>query len=365
MTSRHGVDRKADEVRVRAELLRRAEQETEAAREELAAALRTAADAGLSLRELGSLASLSHSHVRNLVQSTLGRDSSIEIVRPPDVPEAVSAFGEPVEAQVYFSASDALICAGKHPKYFLSAHGIRVPTMQLINKSGDRLGVDDCNSGYGGTGPHNSERVLLMTGFQSDAAKHVFSKRILHLARDQADPLLAERASRTDLRLGNLHVDEERLKVIIGRESMHQSQLQERLTGDSVIQEWQEWLEHVFNAKPPLSWAEGQRSARYYLDQRKAMEDGFVKTEGGWTTAFTLILQQGQLQLWLPVPSPYHPAQQYDPLAMEVLSAAGFDVDKEHPGGWFTRAIARIAGTASFIDLASEEGETVSTPRME
>lgn len=68
-----------------------------------------------------------------------------------------------------------------------------------------------------------------------------------------------------------------------------------------------DWARDVLHASPPLRWAQGKRVARCYRTFA-AVEDAGLRggSHFGDSGPVTVIIEQGQLQLWcvLPCPAP-------------------------------------------------------------
>lgn len=77
------------------------------------------------------------------------------------------------------------------------------------------------------------------------------------------------------------------------------------------LQRWLTWLDN------PPDWATGHRRVRVYLDTQQAITDGFTEEAlAAWPReygVYTVILQQGRLDLWLRLPRSTDPPSRLSP----------------------------------------------------
>jgi hypothetical protein len=93
-----------------------------------------------------------------------------------------------------------------------------------------------------------------------------------------------------------------------------------------------EWIEFLDQATLP-EWMRGPRRVRAWLDVEAADEAGYGTRTVSHSEArhgISVVVEQGQLQLWLDVPISQDPTMQYSPEMRQVIELLGFYGDMAH-----------------------------------
>lgn len=372
---------------------RAAQGAVEDTREELATRVAAWVKAGATQRAVASRLGISHptvgalldraGHIRHTsapsapqtnVDTTIDRtrdaDGAEHIKRPvpmlrlADLDDYLPAFGDVREAYVAFSSLDVLLESGLHPAAFAYSSLVEPPTMLLRNDRGEAIGVQDCNAGYNGTGPGNAEQVLRELGWPEDVAEQVYQYRFMHLSR--------ERVERTELNPlsiagpGRLRLIDGKPTVVVDAGTMRLAAPIGPLQSGEQDDPWRErngeshrledWITTLLNREPRLPWADGERVARCYLDREVAEAHGLrVPTAFGASEVLSVIVEQGEAQLWFPAVFPLDWTEYISKEAYRLLAAAGLYPDEStaaHPHAWLRRLLAGRRRRPPYIDLS-------------
>lgn len=340
---------------------------------------------------------ISPSHLTALMQEAAAEGISIPdphdrvpFLHGPQLQQAVAAGSGIIRIVASFDEDDTLFMTGIHPDQLRDDRtpgGLRLPNVVLQLASGAWVAIDSAQVGYPGTGPRNTEREL----------RGVLVDDALALAVAEA-------------RVSDVHLDDVE-SALFSSSCPHVSlDVPERLTGwvrqDPTGTTWQRdgagffvvpivlstsrvtepepdadgstpelpvedgrdhltrWLD-VLDENPP-SWATGPRTARAYLSEGDAEADHFVPRllargmpRGAHAhQPFTVIIEQGQLQLWIQAPTSTDPGEPFSTEVVEAIEAAGF-LGQElsgHTGRRFVNWLRKLAtGTGAqrppYVDL--------------
>ncbi|MGI6797669.1 hypothetical protein [Gordonia sihwensis] len=286
--------------------------------------------------------------------------------------EYVATHGGPVTLLASFDDWDCIHLSGLSPLAFLDSRFITTPHMLVQCADNEWAAVDNVNVGYGGTGGANARRELLGIGLAPDLADKVSNHRVSIVPLD------------TDLRAGTaahfsqqwphtdltgLQLAHDRLVVPVDADGFgqidEQSMATTRETADTLHGFYPAppgrhpltaWLERL--DEPGLTWLDGSRRARVYLDRDTAYADGYTsRSLDRWTglATYTVIIEQGPLQLWLDVPRSNDPGRRFSPEVHSALEAAGFytgDLDPTAGSGAFIRWVSSLGRTPPpYVDL--------------
>ncbi|MFD8146086.1 hypothetical protein [Streptomyces sp. NPDC059708] len=252
------------------------------------------------------------------------------------------ALGELIRVQVAFNPADIILESGLDPSVYPDLGHHDVPNM-LIHGDDGVIGVEECLSGYGGTGPSNTVRLLKELGFPEDIRREVYPHRYIELT-----PSGVIRASKESLHSvggGLAPSPDGRHFIVRVREDMP------RAVAD--------WTTEVLAEPDKYPWAAGPRRARVYLDRAAAapLQEPYQIWRGNHT--FTIVIEQGQLQLWV---AAYPPFRFNDILSREqllVLEAADLRPADVEPRTWLDRFIPARRERPPYL-VISEDGQDLA-----
>lgn len=290
---------------------------------------------GISHSAIARRLGVSHTHVRNLID----RATSAGLRRNPEWLTPTMSGGHAVRylettrrsiARIIagFDASDVLLHSGLHPQAFEQAAGFPVypPNMLWQLDDGNWLGIDDVNVGYLGTGSTNAQRALENAGVPADLAHDV-----AYAYRFSVTDVTAEEIIECDkesprypgglfVREGSAYVTKLDRQALAGRDRA----TSRRERNGETLSELEQWLHYLDGDCP--AWMNGERVARVFMSTESARAQGFdephfVSGHGG---PYPLIIEQGDLQLWIPFYPPTEgpqllSADMYQALAMANL----------------------------------------------
>lgn len=279
-------------------------------------------------------------------------DNPVEGGRVPVLPyllagDFVDACGTVVVRSISgFHSGDVLMRSGFHPQAFRYRHPDKylVPHMLWQLGTGEWIGIDGVSVGYGGHGPGYAEKALRSAGLSEPVAARIVDSRFCDVsALDTADPAWdtsarwpVEPRQMPELREdGTLVVHTgERLDSL---STSHGLRLKDNAPDpdesgfypsthevDSVTA-WFNFLDQSPEALP--SWARGERTISFLLDDHSAGEHGYVKggsRNGSRVQSFpSVVVVQGAVQVWGHY---YHRDQlrPLDPQVRELAASAGY-----------------------------------------
>lgn len=363
-TSQH---RAAEEAVVAAAARWRAAQASErTTRAHLAQRVAAWQEAGATQRAIARRIGLRHPYIRRLIEEAPepptdpGRQLVPTLTATQFLNSYAEAFGEVAEVLVSFNDGDTLLESGRHPEAFASEGShLSVPNLLLINADGDMVGIEDCNCGYGGTGPSNTVWFLRQLDWPAEQHDLVFRCRFLRLRRDEVLRQEPQPVSYIDYRMMEFDGDDDGINVLVDRPSrrwrfdasIRDENGEGNLAGD--------WIRAVFNAKPRFPWADGPRVARCYLSYDAIRDAGLSRSSHGLRGPenVTVILEQGDTQLWCQTSLPLDWTEYLSDDTYQLLEE--FDVypaqlrDAE-PRTWFQKMMARRAARPPFVDISKE-----------
>lgn len=326
-------------------------------------------------------AGISPSHLTVLMQTAaekgitvpdpLGR---VPFLKGAELQAYVNARGGPQRVVASFAQSDTMYMAGISPASLLDPGfgvGIREASMLILTKDGGWVGVENVTVGYGGTGPSNAVRELNGLGLAPDLVNLIAYSRVTDVDLDQPEQALHTHQwpripmgtpwPVNDFFVSVVHVEDPawRRSGPFGLPRWDPRPLTDNLedqtshgfyatpSSEPLLTSWLAALDSP--TKP--DWMTGPRRARVYLDRQLAQDHGFTRTtlqprshEYG---VYPVIIEQGQLQLWLSIPTSNDPTVLFTPEIYSALDQSGFyteDLQAKDSQGAFWRWI-RSFGT--------------------
>ncbi|MGW9436751.1 hypothetical protein [Streptomyces sp. NPDC055607] len=262
------------------------------------------------------------------------------------------AFGQVTGATVAFTETDILLESGRHPKAFADGTRIAAPNMLLRNGEGELLGVEECLAGYGGTGPSNSVRLLEELGWDKEIARQVMHYRFIEFDKEQ----------------GVVRTSEESLHHCGGSLEYTGGHLVARLrhgrpwapvgrttpAGDPLG--LRTWVSEILNQPEAYPWVAGPRVARVYLNRDTAtgLQDRIRYRPGVRNTPFSVVIEQGELQLWCSAIYPSDWAELLSKEQLDVLAAVDMYPADVEPRSWLDRFLPRRRERPDYIDISAD-----------
>ncbi|WP_138918073.1 hypothetical protein [Gordonia effusa] len=248
-----------------------------------------------------------------------------------ELQEFVAAHGGPVQIIASFADYDVVHMSRLEPTVFLSGNHLSRPHMMIRCLDEEWVIVDNVQVGYKGTRPTNAFRELAGIGLATDLAKRIVSSRASRVYLDDGLAVVEENSQFTHdwplLDLGRYDFIADRLVVTIAAEGLGQvvpGPFSGR-DGNPAAHPLRAWLTYLDDHTIP--WLDHPRRARVYLDRNTAEADGYCTSPGhdhGRRDIYTVIIEQGPVQLWLDIPRSNDPTQRFAPELHAALAAAGF-----------------------------------------
>lgn len=357
---RHQTDVHARHRRVA--LLKRELRQAEAERDQSVAAMvsfgknHEAARHEASARAIGRALGVSHTVVNAMVD----RADSHPTAPAPQLVPVVSAdkarayvesgaLGEIDRIIVAFNPGDVLLESGLDPSVFADGSDIEAPTLLIRGADGDVLGVSECLAGYGGTGPSNSYRLLTQLGLSKDLANEVFTHRFIEFGRDRVIRAthdgLHSCGGGLELAAGGGH--------FVARLSHTRSPIRGEWSMYNAITAW---TQEVMDRPEAYPWVAGERRARVYLDRdaAAALQEPSVRWKE--SARFSVVIEQGRLQLWCSAIYPYNFADLLSSEQLRALGAADLYPDGIEPRTWLDRFLPHRRDRPPFLHI-SDDGQ--------
>ncbi len=227
-----------------------------------------------------------------------------------------------------FDEFDLCFHSGVNPDAYRSGWVLAPPNMLVRASWGAAYGVSDVNIGYSGTGPRNAEAFLEDLGVPDDEVREIIAHRFARYVP----------GGRVETAHGYFGVQRpvfggSALVARLGREDLLDPRevgagargrwRQAGESGDSVYQACLRVLGH--DDRP--AWLRGERVARVFLDADAAQDQGFDDDRstvfGRPEGPYRVIIEQGRMQLWLPIYNPTDPTEILSEEAYTALDEAG------------------------------------------
>lgn len=277
--------------------------------------------------------------------------------------------GGPARIVAGFNQGDVFALTHLHPNRFYD-HGRPIWAHVLIQMaSGEWVSLDDTQVGYGGTGPKRTNQALQGLGVPDEVAADVARERISDVYLDGTVTTLL--GGSESLLLRGLPVPVNNTCVVpLDFEGEPPSLHPYRPLKDEHNDQpsmFATWIQFLDQPTPP-DWAEGNRSARVYTDPDAAMDAGLTERTLGDNSAgaighFQMVIQQGDIQLWVALLPPDDESQIAHPTTYDRLETAGFDVTAlktaDARPAWRRRLTHRNKPTPDYVDLGDQP---ITTP---
>lgn len=249
-----------------------------------------------------------------------------------------------------FAEGDTLYLSGVRPESLMVGDALTVPNLMLQAVDGSWAAVENVNVGYGGQGPRFVGEILEALALPNEVAEEVAYTRVSDvwldaaLAKDMNRSLSTVEWPRVALpvpeRVGDAWVVRLRPDTLVppptparASSSFFSDTRPDDLpavdTGfDPALRDTpvvDRCLEFLDSAECP-GWMKGDRRVRAYLTYEAAHSDGFIENPQwsyGWGN-YTLIIEQGDLQLWIEPPLNVADDTWFTPDVYRVLERAGF-----------------------------------------
>ncbi|MEU9480757.1 hypothetical protein [Streptomyces sp. NPDC048191] len=261
------------------------------------------------------------------------------------------AFGQVTGAMVAMSETDILLESGRHPKAFADGTSISAPNTLLRNAEGELLGVEECLAGYGGTGPSNSLRLLRDLGWAEEVAREVFHHPFVEFDIERG----VVRSSPDTLHHcgGNLEFTGGHLVARLRRGRPWDPY--NRAPANDPLR-LRTWVDEILNQPERFPWAAGPRVARVYLNRDTAvgLQDRVRFRPGVRNSPFSVVIEQGELQLWCSAIYPSDWAELLSQEQLDVLAAADVYPAEAEPRGWLDRFLPRRRERPDYIDISAD-----------
>lgn len=296
---------------------------------DLAETVRALVDRGVSQREVAAMLNVSSVTVHRYMDPGAARmdpATSVPVIDLVALGEVLEAFGPVERLLVAFHEEDVVVGSGLSPRLFAVGGRVYLPHALLANARGEWLGVQDCLCGYGGTGAHNTLRLLSELGLDPERLKPtIFRNRFIDLDvfSSEVRSTASDPISHIDLR-GALVVD----GVVIaglGRRNRG-SYLDPPPTEPDIQGQHQgegntlsDWRQEILDREPVLAWAQGPRSARCYLSYEAVQQAGLDHVDQWESWRPTVVVEQGDLQVWCPAGLATHWSELLSPDAVTIL----------------------------------------------
>lgn len=257
------------------------------------------------------------------------------------------ALGDIARVMVAFNPADILLESGLDPAGFADGTDIEAPTLLIYSTDGDVIGVEECNAGYGGTGPSNSHRLLTQLGWSQETADEVFAHRFIEF--EPGGVIRANRKGLHDIG-GGLELAPGGDRYIVRLRSERPYLKGEWTLYDTVTA----WTREVLDQPDAYPWAAGERRARVYLSREAAapLQEKYVSWRE--TACFSVVIEQGRLQLWCSAIYPYNFADLLSTEQLRVLDAADLYPDDVEPRTWLDRFLPHRRDRPPYLHISND-----------
>jgi len=279
---------------------------------------------------------------------------------------ALDAFGQPAELLAAKCAEDLVLRSGLQPAQFALRDGrVELPNCLLVNDRSEWLIVQGPNCGYLGHGPRKTVELLERFGAHACATDEtVVGSRYLRVALGadavvdrSTNPLTHITFEQADVVTGVMIVslspprhpmDPEWLEP--GKQTPFRQYLMSREGGGNTVKDW---CDEILCSSDPPDWVSGPPRVRCYRTYEAAA--GLAAREHWQNFRPTLVLEQGNLQLWCDAGVP-GPNELLSRQASRVLELVGLHVPQESR---MQRLLRRAAPRSAYIDV-DEDGAGLS-----
>lgn len=340
---------------------------------------------GMSKSAIGRLLDVSQPHVSSLIERYHSHrgdfkrpDAIIPVIDHSDALDYLRESGRQVNRVIAaFNTLDLLLYSGLEPSLFREGDVVRPPSM-LWQLDGDQwVGIGNLSVGYGGTGPGHAYYLLRGLGFSDEVAECSYGCRLFEIngsgrvveGKAFYGAELPLRSERFDFRWPEIHTTKDSRYMYVARlrredlPGTHESNRDPNSDhGPSKEQtRYEQWLT-ILDADDRPDWLDGPRVARVYTNYKTAREHGFIGlpiasfSRGLDDVAHQIILEQGTLQIWLPIYAPLDETQLLTDEAYHALDKASLypaDLANVDARSRFGRYLRRFtSGRPDHIDIS-------------
>ncbi|MCY9592971.1 hypothetical protein [Paenibacillus chitinolyticus] len=229
---------------------------------------------------------------------------------------------------IFFEQIDAAV-----ENYFLPLEKYRygdlislsIPHMVIRDSDGNEMWLPGCNCGYGGTGPHGSEKVLQLIGVPKALRENVFYHPVVkYVKNENGNWEVNVRKSEFDFRsissIDDLEAAQANMYWHQGRLTLLQDKRYSRSKPQHVLEKYWAFIPH------PIEYI-------LFSEDEQAIDNGFFDPSnqyGHKHGAYRLIIRDySGRQLWLDPYIAKNKSLVKQPELKDILEVCGFDIGKE------------------------------------
>ena len=290
-------------------------------------------EGGMSKAEVGRAMKVSPPHVATLIRRAKAADIAegashpCPVMEPHEASEMLGGLDNVEEIVAAFDGFDVCFASRVSPEAFRAGWVLAPPNMLVRASWGAVYGVKDVNVGYSGTGPRNAEAFLTDLGMSAEEARaiagHRFSRYAPGRPLETSDGYFA---LQMPVFVGSSLVARLRPEDLLHPDEVATGPARWRPPGEPGDSVYEAWLRVLGHPDRP-AWLRGERVARVFLAPFAAAEQGFDDDRsaafGGRGGPYQVIIEQGRMQLWLPIYSPADPTELLSEEAYAALDEAG------------------------------------------
>lgn len=339
---------------------------------------------GRSKSAIARMLDISQPHVTSLIEryherndGLLRPEAIVPIVNHSEALDYLRESGRWVSRVIAaFSTRDLLIYSGLEPSLFREDYTVRPPCMLWQLDDGKWIGIGNICVGYGGTGPGHAYYLLRDVGFSDEVADCAYEFRLFEISgsgtvisKEFYGTELPLRRERFDFHWPEIHTRPDGTYMYVARlrrEDLPGTHERDRDPSSDYgpskeHTRYEQWLS-VLDANGLPDWLAGPRVARVYTNSETAKEHGFTGlppgsfSPGSDDIVHQLILEQGRLQVWLPIYAPLDETHLLADEAYAALDQAGLypsdlaGLDARSRFGRYTRRLT--SGRPDHIDIS-------------
>lgn len=340
---------------------------------------------GMSKSAIARLLEVSQPHVTSLIERYHSHrddferpDAIVPIIDHSEALDYLRESGRQLNRVIAgFNELDLLLYSRLEPSLFREDEMVRPPSMLWQLDNDHWVGIGNLSVGYGGTGPGHAYHLLTGIGFSEEVAECAYNFRLFEVSgpgnviegKAFYDAELPLRSERFDFDWPEIHTRPDGRYMYVARlrredlPGTHESNHDPRSDhGPSKeLTRYEQWLT-ILDAGDRPDWLDGPRVARVYTSYKTATEHGFVGlplgsfSRGADDVAHQIILEQGRLQIWLPIYAPLDETQLLTDEAYTALDKASLyptdlaDLDAHSRFGRYLRRFT--SGRPNHIDIS-------------
>lgn len=266
-----------------------------------------------------------------------------------------------------FDESDAALRSNLSPRVFTAANRLDPPNMLWQLNTGEWVGVSRTQVGYGGEGPQLAAAALIAAGVAEDLADEISRYRFCD-AVDITDPQTWEKSRMWPVEGRSWpQLVEGRMVVAWGprmpgtgyfpvsKSSQPDPDPSGFYPSSHATSGWEQWIDFLDQEDLP-DWAEPfgpRRAAWLFYDETQAKAHGYQlqgrELARGRFSSPTVVLTQGDVQLWAFHPRPNQPGRLVHDDTLQFLKQAGLPTehierDEHRRTAWWSRLWRSLTG---------------------